>query len=468
MTTDGFERIRVLWPDHLGLARGKYLPAAAGPAGATTRVARHCTGTWALGFDRQMTPGAEGSGFFAGLPDMEARFDMAAVRPGWEPRTGVVVADLCDSAGAPVLVSPRAALRRAVDAWGGLGYAPEVGVELEAYLMEPVPGGGGWRPVHTPGAYVYGTGPAVDPHGVVEELWDAAAAAGIEVEAINSEYEQSQFEFTLGHAPALEAADRAFLFKLMARELAARRGLLWTFVGKPVTDRGGSGLHVNLSLCRLEVAGGTGSAPTGAGGGAGSGSGSAGLAASGGIGANAFDDPAGEGGLSDLARRCVAGLLAHHRGLAGVCAPTVNAYRRLRPAQMSGYWANWGWDHRGVTVRIPPERGAGTRLEHRLSDGAAPVHTAVAAVLQAARLGLVDEPVLPPAETGDGWESVNTDVHVPADLGAALDALEADGALCEALGKELVLQQVAIKRTEWDRYCATTTDWELAEYLPFL
>ncbi|MHB8505453.1 MAG: type I glutamate--ammonia ligase, partial [Acidimicrobiales bacterium] len=183
---------------------------------------------------------------------------------------------------------------------------------------------------------------------------------------------------------------------------------------------------------------------------------------------NAVNDPDDPDGISLLARQAVAGLLAHHRGLAGLCAPTVNAYRRLRPGQLAGYWASWGLDHRGATVRIPQERGSGARLEHRLSDGAAPVHTAVAAVLQAARLGVVDKLDLGPAETGDGFDNVDATVAAPASLGEALDALEADGALCDAVGEQLVRQHLAVKRTEWDRYCATTTDWELREYLPFL
>jgi glutamine synthetase len=382
-----------------------------------------------------MTPGTPGSNFFEGLPDMDATFDPAHIRPGWEDGTGIVVADL-QARNEPVAVSPRAALKKAIKELDGMGLSPKIGIELEAYLMEPDENGG-WRPISTPGAFVYGTGPSVDPFGVVEELWLAADRAGIPVEAINSEYEESQFEFTLEYGDALEAVDNAFLFKVMARELASRRGLLWTFIGKPVNERGGSGLHLNISLADAQ-------------------------------GRNLFDDPSDPEGISDLARYSIAGMLAHHRGLAGLCAPTVNAYRRLQPGQLSGYWANWGHDHRGATVRIPPERGAPTRVEHRLSDGAAPVHIAAAAVLQALRLGIDDKMDPGPPETGDGFDRVDATVPAPASLGEALDALEADTALCQAVGQTLVAQHVMTKRREWGRFLATTTDWELREYLPFL
>jgi glutamine synthetase len=428
--SDEFNRLRVLWPDHLGLARGKYVPAKLAANGV-----RHCTGTWALGYDRQMTPETPGAHWNDGLPDFDATYELSEIRPGWEPATRVVVADLADAAG-PLQVSPRAALRRAIAAWGALGYRPYVGMEFEAYLFTP-DGRGGFQPLDTPGAYVYGTGPAVDPHGLLDAIWQACDGANIPLESVNSEYDSPQFEFTLRYSDALTAADDGFLFKVLAREVAHRFGLLMTFMGKPMSDRGGSGLHFNMSLRDKDDV-------------------------------NVINDPTRDDGISLLARQMVAGMLAHHQGLAGICAPTVNAYKRLRPASLSGYWANWGHDHRGATVRIPPERGAGARLEHRLSDGAAVVHTALAAVLQAARLGVVDGLDLGPSEGGNGLDTIEATVGAPSSLVDGLDALEADVALVQALGTQLVAQHLAVKRSEWDRYLAATTDWEVREYLPFL
>lgn len=428
--TSTFDRVRVLWPDHLGLARGKYVPYR-----LASRGVRHCTGVWALGFNREMTMDTPGANVLGGLPDLDGVFDLSDVRPSWEEGTGVVVADLVKH-GEPISVSPRGALHRAIAGWTAHGLAPKVGVELEAYFLEP-DGNGGWKPLDTPGAFVYGTGPSVDPHRVVDEIWAAADATNIPLESVNSEYDTPQFEFTIEYSDALTAADNVFLFKLLAREVAQRRGLLCTFLGKPLDDRGGSGTHINLSF-------------------------------TGDDGANVIFDHSDPDGLSATARHCIAGMIAHHRGLAGVCAPNVTAYKRLRPASLSGYWANWGFDHRGATIRIPPERGVASRLEHRLSDGAAPIHVAMAAVLQAARLGYEAKLPLQAPEGGDGFEKVDTEICTPDNLGQALDALEADTELVEAIGADLVAQHVAVKRTEWARFCNAVTDWELREYLPFL
>ena len=424
-----FDRLRLLWPDHLGLARGKYLT----PEKATSGTA-HCISLFTLGFDREMTP-HDGGLFWQGLPDCDARFDESSVRPGWQEGTAVVIPDIVRG-GVPVPLAPRNVLIDAIARWESQGMTPMVGIELEAFLFQP-DGDGGWKPIDTPGAYVYGTGSAVDPSGTIDEIMTTAARAGLRLESVNSEYDNGQFELTLSYDHALLAADDAFLFKVMAREVAASRGMLLTFMGKPINGRGGSGLHVNLSFDDQD-------------------------------GRNTLQDPAADDGLSDIARSVMAGMLHHHVGMTALLAPTVNAYKRLQPGSMCGYWANWGYDHRGVTVRVPPARGQGTRLEHRVGDGSVTPHQAIAAILSASLLGYEKGYELEPAETLDCIERASTDVTTPASLREALDALEADTDLVETFGAAYVDGFVTVKRAEWDRYQRFTTDWETTEYLPFL
>ncbi len=424
-----FDRLRLLWPDHLGLARGKYLT----PEKARDGTA-HCIALFTLGFDRDMTP-HDGGFFWEGLPDCDADFELEEVRPGWQDGTAVVIPDIVRE-GQPVPLAPRNVLREAVGKWETKGLRPMVGIELEAYLFESN-GAGGWRPISTPGAYVYGTGSAVDPTGTIDDIMSTAAGAGLRLESVNSEYDNGQFELTLAYDDALRAADDAFLFKVMAREVAARNGLLLTFMGKPINDRGGSGFHANVSFNDEN-------------------------------GANVLHDPGADDGLSQVARSAMAGMLHHHVGMTALLAPTVNAYKRLQPGSLCGYWANWGYDHRGTTVRVPPARGQGTRLEHRVADGSVSPHQAVAAVLTASLLGYEKGYELPPVETLDCIERASTDVVTPPSLVAALDALEADADLVREFGPAYVDGFLTVKRAEWDRYKVWTTDWEMNEYLPFL
>ncbi len=437
MTDGQFKRYRVLWPDHLGLARGKYLPQR-----SASRGTAFCLGVYLQGYDKgiyEVETGVDPTGF----PDLEAEFDVADARQGWEPETGVVIADLSFKH-QPFAASARHTLRRAVADWEALGYRPKVGIELEAYVLEP-DGSGGWRPYETPSAYVYGTGSLMDPTGLVVDIMNRAEASGIPVESLNTEFDSPQFELTLEYGDALESVDNIFLFKELAREVAHEHGLRLTFLGRPLADKAGSGLHINLSLA--DASGG-----------------------------NALNDGERPDGLSELAGRCIAGLIAHHEGLTALCAPTINAYRRLVPGELVGQWANWGHDHRCAAVRVPPQRGSATRIEHRMADGAANPYTATAAVLQAARLGLVNELALPDPETGDGMDEINTERRCAPNLGEALVELAADRELVDALGADLVANFIGIKEIEWQSFMAAgsgwsegaeMTDWERDNYLPF-
>jgi len=402
-------------------------------------MAAFCIGVYPLTHDKEILP-VPRSQFDVGLHDVEAMLDRDSVRPGWEPDTLVGLADV-ELHGEPAPWDTRNALREACAAWREMDLEPQVAFELEFYLMEQG-GDGRWVPVSVPGHRVYGTGMSVDPDGTVNEVVDTALASGFPVESWCSEYDNAAYEVNIRYDDALPAADESFLFKLLVREVCERRGKLATFLGRPLDDRGGSGLHVNFSFRRPD-------------------------------GSNAFHDPHDSEGISDLTRRCIAGLLAHHEGMAALLAPHVNAYKRLQPDMLNGYWANWGHDDRSVTVRVPPARGSGTRLEQRTADAAANPYLAAAAILHAARLGVEHDMELPPPQPPG--EEPNTEVKIPPNLSVALDKLAEDKELVEALGPELIEAFTILKRAEWERYVASgadpdttnVTDWELRYYLPF-
>jgi glutamine synthetase len=279
---------------------------------------------------------------------------------------------------------------------------------------------------------VYTHNPSVDSQGVIREMEDAVAALGLPYVCANQEYFGSQWEINLRHAEALQAADDAHLLKLAVKEIAAKHGLVATFMGKPLDGEGTSGYHLHLSLWD--------------------------------DGANAFDDPDGVDGLSDLCRHFTAGQLEHARGMTAVLAPTINAYKRFIAFAMAPYTVTWGPDNRTVFVRIPAERGKGTRIENRVGDGTANAYLAAAASIFAGIDGM--DRNLDPGEParGDAYaiEGVET---VPLSLAEALDALESDTYLNETLGPQFVRAFVALKRDEHKRFTSSVTEWELREYL---
>jgi glutamine synthetase len=439
MDTKG-KRLRLLYSDVLGVERGKYLFDEVADSGR----AAFCIGVYPLTTDKEILEISRQQ-FDVGLPDVEAFVDRDTLRPGWEPDTIVGIADVHHH-GQPIEVDPRNVLRRAVEPWRAMGLEPMFAFESEFYLCDRDEDEDGkpkaWKPVDLPSHRVYGTGMSIDPDGTVDEMVRAAQAVGFPIEAWGSEFDTAAYEVNIKYKDVLSAADECFLFRLLVKEIAAKHGKLATFLGRPFGDRGGSGLHLNISFRRED-------------------------------GSNAFHDPASRDGLSPLARECIAGLLSHHEAIAAFAAPHVNAYKRLQPDMLNGYWANWGYDDRTVCIRVPPARGEGTRLEHRMSDGAANAYLVAAAVLHAARFGV--EHQMQPPEPQPVGEAPNTDRKVPGSLEQALVALETDDELSLAMGAWLIETFTKLKRGEWERYQKAVEDtstldvtpWESEYYLPF-
>ena len=410
------DRLRAVFCDHLSIMRGKYLPHSKIGTGDT----RFCRSTFGVHYDKDLLP-APGAMMMEGLPDMELRWSADDIRDCWENGTKIVLGDLYDTDGLPLPMCPRGALKRAVAAWEAKGLTPKVGIELEAYAFIH-DADGKLVPYDSLGGVVYGTGPFTDPRGFNDAIWDVADELGFSLDMITAEYDSPQFEYTLTFDNAVKAVDDIILFRQMAREVALGEGVILTFMPKPMVEAGGNGMHINFSFNDKN---GNNALSTG-----------------------------GKGGpehLNDLARGCLAGLLHHHKGLAGLIAPTANSYDRLQPGSLSGHWQNWGGDHRNVTTRISSEGGVKARLEHRTADASSNPYTAVAAVLQAALLGVKNGYDLQPIETGDGFVKTDATIGAATDLKSAVADLAADTVLANAVGIGLVENHVFMKKAEVEK-----------------
>ena len=424
--------VRILYSDLHGVARGKDVPLAEFP-----KIGKHglCFCAAVMATDLQHTPVLGGE---EGYPDLVAIPDLDTLVPlPWEPNVAACLADLGPVPGGPTPADPRGAVRRAVAGLQELGFTPQIGPELEFFLLEPdaTAPGGVRRRVDRP-SMVYTVGPQVDPGGFIRSLTEQLSAMGLGAYAANHEYMNSQYEINLHHGEALDAADRAFRLKAAVKDVAAINGLVATFMGKPFNDQGGSGLHLHVSLDK--------------------------------DGSNAFDDADGDNGISTAMRHFLGGVMAHAPALMAILNPTINAFRRLVPDSLAPTHANWGWDNRSAFGRVPPERGPATRLEIRVGDGAANPYLAIAVLLQAGLHGLRDEIEPPAPVAGDAYRAEDGGDLLPQSLEEALDALEADDVLTGAIGPEIVAPFRAMKRFEIERHRAYVSEWELTEYLHHL
>ena len=428
----GIDVVRVTYPDLIGTERARdilldQLPSALAHGLAFCRAVYHTSPRG------DVVPVA--GGLEAGLPDICVRPDLATLTPlPWEPGVASCLGEVTDPAtGLPAPESPRDLLRAVLDRCAEHGLRPVAGPELEYFLCDAAPGtAGGWRRYSEDTGHVYTAGLRADPANHLLRVLRSLRDLGIGALSGNHEFDGGQFEVNLIHSGAMSAADRAFRLKSAVKELARQEGRLATFMAKPFNDAGGSGFHLHLS-------------------------------AEDEAGRNVFDDPSAPYGLSATARHAVAGLLAHAPALAALLNPTVNSYKRFGPDTLAPWLVDWGLDNRSAMVRIPPERGAGARLELRLGDASANPYLAIAATLAAALLGVLAGEEPPAPLEGYGYDTARSAV-LPMTLPAALDALEADTALTGVLGKDFTASYLTYKRDEVERFQRHVTDWEFTEY----
>lgn len=428
----GVRLVRLQYPDLHGVARGKVVLME-----ELEHVYQHgigfARGIMFIDLHHNVVTGVD-----TGLPDILARPDLSTLTQlPWDPEAAWCIADLEElQTGEPCSLDSRHALKKVIQKFEAIGYAPVVGPELEFYICEKDPEArGGLKRYVNNDSNVYTTGPFVDPHNVLEYMLENCAAFGMKAYAANHEYGRSQFEINLKHSLALDASDRTFLFKALVKELAARKGLHATFMGKPWNDDEGSGTHFHFSLLDRN-------------------------------GANAFYDPEVPGGLSEVGRHFMAGILNRMLAIMPLICPTVNAYRRFAAEGLAPTRINWGYDNRFALIRVPNETGEATRIEVRVADGTANPYLAAAALL-AAGLDGIENKLEPPKEvTGFIYELPEEEqgTPLPISLDGALPYLEKDELLRAHLGDSLVDTFIEVKRAEIARFSQWVSDWELREY----
>jgi len=429
----GIDVLRLIFPDVLGTTRSKDLLVS---QLHHSKSPLFCQGVWVTTTGGDVLDGNDI--MTSGLPDLLTQIDpnTLTMMP-WEPGVAMVIGDAFNPDHSVSEIAPRSVLQSVIAQYKALGLTPTLGPELEFYIANYDEEDGWSRSLSRTGR-VYTTGESVDPGGQFLHLMRMLDGMDIGVFAGNHEFSPSQYEINLWHSEALNAADRTFLFKTAVRDIVAHTGKHALFVGKPWDDEGGSGFHLHFSVVDEH-------------------------------GNNIMSD--GGQGLSEVANHMIAGILANAGAVAALSNPTVNAYKRLGPDTLAPYRANWGHDNRSAMLRVPPERGAGTRLEMRLGDAAANPYLLIASVLAAGLDGITRSLTAPAPVEGWAYEDDSAPI-LPMTLKAALDALDADTVMRDAMGSTIIDVFSVLKRDEVERYEDSVADnntrdvsqWEIDEY----
>jgi glutamine synthetase len=344
---------------------------------------------------------------------------------------------------------PRTVLSRALEDAKSKGFSLMMGVEPEFFLVDRKPDGtlGVADAGDTLAKPCYGQLSLLRNADFLTTLMTYLNELGYGVYQNDHEDANGQFEINWRFADALLTADRVSFFKFMVKALAEERGLCATFMPKPFANLTGSGAHHHLSLWDVEGKD------------------------------NLFLDKSDPRGLSSVALSFLGGLLAHAKGLCALTAPSVNSYKRFgaRSPRSGATWAPvfiaHGGNNRTMMVRVP----APGRLEYRTADGSANPYLAAAALLTAGLDGVARGLKVDAGRDGNLFLLSPKEAEaqgialLPANLGEALDELEADDVLCRTLGGDYAAAYLQNKREEWDEYADMTakniTTWEVSQYL---
>ena len=374
------EQVDLLLPDMNGLLRGKRITRDTlekvyrdGVCLPMSLIATDITGN---------TVEETGLGYDIGDEDRLCRPVPGSLRPvPWHERPSAqLLLQMEDGQGGLFQANPREVLRRVLDGFRELDLTPVVAVELEFYLLDAALDAQGRPQVarnpatgeRNHSTQVYYIQDLDDYRGFTDEVSAACQAQGIPADTAVAEYAPGQFEINLRHrADALKACDDALMLKRAIKAIAAKRGLMASFMAKPFADQAGSGAHIHVSLLDKD-------------------------------GRNIFactpDAP------SDPLRHAIAGLQRASADCMLVFAPHANSYRRFVLNAFVPLNDAWGFNNRTVAMRVPHSDPANVRIEHRIAGADANPYLVTAAVLAGMLQGLRDKGDPGPPTVGNAYE----------------------------------------------------------------
>lgn len=428
--------VRFLYCDYGSVVRGKATHADHIRHRLNEGIALVTGQTAMNGLDElQAIPGMTAVGEVRIVPDPES----FRVLP-YVPQTASIMSDLQLLNGAPWEACPRSFLRRMIAKAASKSIRVETVFENEFFLARPE--NGAWVPADQ--SRCFSTAGMDLQAEFTIDLIEALTAQAIYLEQALPEYGAGQQEISIRHSEALQAADDQLRVRETVKNIARQHEMKATFAAKPWPDQIGSGAHCHMSIWDTTN------------------------------GDNLFFDPGKPYGLSDLGRNWVGGILEHLPALVALTCPTVNSYRRLQPHAWASSYVCWGFDNREAAVRVPSSfRGrerATTNIELKTVDSTNNPYLAIGAII-AAGLDGIDRHLDPgpdldvdPGLLSDREREQRGMARLPTSLEEALDNLEKDSVLLDALGETLATAYITVRQSEASAYGKMSIEREYREH----
>ena len=434
-------RVKVAVADIDGVLRGKYIhkdkfiSAIDGGFGFCNVV---------LGWDSNDVTydNAKFTGWHTGFPDAMVKLDLNTHRNiPWDDDVPFFLGDFIDAKGNPLGECPRQTLKRVLKKAEKMGMLPLCGMEYEWFNFRETPQSFAAKnythpePI-SPGMFGYSLIRMGQNQPFFKALMEEMPKFGIPIEGLHTETGPGVFEAAILYSEALEAADRAILFKLAAKEIGMRFGIMPSFMAKWSQHYPGCSGHIHQSLSDGKK--------------------------------NLFHDAKDKHGMSAIFKSYLAGQLKALPELMPMYAPTVNSYKRL----VDGFWApvkpTWGVDNRTASFRAIPGSPKATRLETRCPGADVNPYLAMAACLAAGlhgvekNLKLGDAPI-----EGENRGAENIE-RLPRTLERSTAVFEQSKLAREFFGDAFVDHFAATREWEWRQFQDAVTDWEFRRYFEII
>ena len=434
------EHVKIGVFDGDGVLRGKYLSRDKF-LGALSKNLGFCDVILGWDSNDQLYDNTRFTGWHTAYPDAAVRILPATRREiPFEPKTALFLGEF---AGPAESVCPRGTLRRVLERAAGMGYEVSAAAEFEFFMFEETPHSvrdKGYRQLKTmtPGAFGYSVLRSSVHSDLYQELLSLGQSMRFPIEGLHTETGPGVLEAALTYCEALEAADRAALFKTFVKVLAQRHGLMATFMAKWSNSVPGQSGHLHISL-------------------------------KGSDGKSIFHDAAQPFEMSQAMRWFIGGQQALMPELLSMVACTVNSYSRLVP----GFWAptsaTWGIENRTTALRVIRGGPSSQRVEYRIAAADINPYIALSAAIGSGLWGIEHRIEPEPAIVGNAYEREHpAHLRLPATLYEAAERLAASQAARTLFGDAFVEHHAATRQWEEREFRKAITDWELARYFEII
>ena len=387
------------------------------------------------------------TGWHTAYPDALYKLDISSERILPDENVAFYLADFVNSDGKnDHPVCPRNMMKRVLAKAESMGYGVNLAFEYEFFLFDETPhtvrekNYQNLTPL-TPGMFGYSVIRTSTYSDLFNDFMDYMSSLNIPVEGLHCETGPGVWEAALEYDTALDAADKATLFKTFTKVFFQKRDLMSTFMARWNLDYPGQSGHIHQSLFDLKT------------------------------GKSLFYDKADPNGMSPLMHHYVAGQIKYLKSFLALAAPTINSYTRL----VKGFWAptasTWGVENRTTALRVIPGSEKSQRVEFRVGSADANPYLAGAAMIGAGLLGIEEKLTLDDPVKGNAYDVqdlLDTKYQLTTCLKDSTNELRKSKEAPLIFGKEFVEHFVSTREWEVMEHEKAITDWQLKRYFEII